>query len=106
MSKTEFDQSIIFTLKGHEGSYQSVPFTGTSATSASIQGGIRPVFVLLYADQNCHVRSVDPASSAVATVTDTFLPANVQVHFSFEPGTKVSVISDGVDGTLHVSPVS
>jgi len=112
MPKSKFDQSEIFTLEGHQDTYQSVDFLITSVSSTEIQSkagvsGAEPLFVLLYATQNCHIRVVPPGQvNPAATMLDTFLPANIQTHFLIPPKSIISAIHDTVDGTLHISPVS
>ena len=108
MNKGPFDESLIFSMEGFETTFLSVAFTATSASSTAITG--RKVgdalkgYVLLYATQDCHIRSTSGSSTAVTT--DTFLPANIQVPYFISSDNIISVIRSSIDGTLNISPVA
>ena len=91
-------------MEGFETKYQSVAFTATSASSTAISAGLDPAYVLLYATQDCHIRSTILGSAAL--ITDTFVPSNTQTPFYITPGNIISVIQDTTSGTLHISPVA
>ena len=103
--RTPFDGAIIYTPEGAEGLYQSIAFLATAVDSTAIttfntQG---VTTVLLFATQDCHIRSSAAGTAAVAT--DMFIPASVLIPVAITSGYIISAIRDSADGTLHISPV-
>lgn len=103
--REQFKGRTVFDIGTFEGTYQSVSFTASSASSAALNVSRTEgtTYVLLYATQDCHIRFT--SGSSTAALTDTFLPSNIQTPFYITPGNLISVIRDTVDGTLHISPV-
>lgn len=83
-----------------DGLYQSVSFTATSARTTNAVSA-QTYAVMLYADQDCHIRFGNGSPTAVTT--DCFLPKESAVLFPIAPGEKIAAIRNSADGTLHVS---
>lgn len=105
MGRVAFDGSEIFTPEGVEGQYQTISFLVTSVTVAnpirSSKKGITNI--LLFATQDCHIRSTVGGDAAL--VTDMFIPANILVPIAITSDNKISAIRDSADGILRISPV-
>lgn len=83
--------------------YQSVSFTASSARTTN--GVSDQVYaVMLYTDQDCHIRFGNGTPAAVTT--DCFLPKETPIMFPIRPGEKVAAIRNSADGTLHVSELT
>ena len=78
------------------GEHQSVAFTGTATTSATMSA--QTYFVALYATEDCHI-----TLDGTATTSDFFLPKETLVMFPVRPGETFSVIQATTGGNLHIS---
>lgn len=82
-----------------EGTHQTVAFSTTPAVTANAVGD-QTYWVVLYADQDCHIQlGQDPE----ATTADFFLPAGNLVMMTIRPGQKVGVLQASAGGVLHVT---
>jgi hypothetical protein len=81
-----------------EGVGENLAFTGTSAQSAALRGGI----YLLSPTQTCYIRLGSNPTAAVASGS-VRVPQNAQFYVVVKNGEKIAAIQEATGGTLNIS---
>ncbi len=87
---------------GRLGTHQSVAYTGTAGTIATVVGTqTRQIRVIVTT-----AAYVKVDNSPTATSSDVYMPADSAEYFTCTPGMKVSAIQVASAGTLHVTELA